>query len=85
MKRSKQQFDFDFNLLGDFDFIEQDAWLQFRIPIPVLQALIAGPRGRHITITQEEVLGLLIDIDRNPETSEPYREIVRSLLSKRRS
>jgi len=74
-----------FEFVGDFDFSGDDAWLQFRIPMPVLQALLTGPRGRHITITREEILSLLRAIDRNSETSQPYREIVRSLLSKRRS
>jgi hypothetical protein len=74
----------DFEFVGDFDFSGDDAWLQFRIPMPVLQALLAGPQGRHITITREEILSLLRVIDRNSETSQPYLEIVRSLLSKRR-
>ncbi len=82
MNGSKQLSDFDFNLLGDFNFVEQDAWLQFRIPIPVLQKLISGPSGRHLTISREEIISLLRAIDRNPETSQSYKEAVRSLLKR---
>ncbi len=72
----------DFKFVGDFDFKNEDAWVQFKIPMHVLRDLVSGLPGRQLIITREEIVAVLLAIASNPETSESYREIVRSLLER---
>jgi hypothetical protein len=72
---------FDFKFVGDFDFKGEDAWLQFRIPLKVLRELVSGS-SEQIFIDRGEIVSLLRAIDRNPKTSQSYKEIIRNLLKR---
>jgi hypothetical protein len=71
----------NFKFLGDFRFTENDAWLEFRIPMSILRSLI-GSSTKHLQIERHDIVGLLRVIEQNPRTLEDKRKIIRDLLRK---
>jgi hypothetical protein len=72
----------NFTFTGDVSFDENDAWLEFRIPMSVLRSLINGPSSRHLQVERHEIVGLLRAIEQNQRTTEAKRRIVQELLTK---
>ena len=70
----------NFEMCGDFDFYQDRAVLHVVIPMKMLRHLVGGGDSRYMTVTNPEVISILVQIYKNQQTTDEYRSEVKTLL-----